>query len=113
MPHCIIEYSKDLNETVNIEELVNTVFNGAVNSELFSSSHIKTRALTYNHYLVGETKTNFIHITVKLLTGRNSDQRKLLSDSIISELKKMTLPPISISVEVVDMEKESYVKLET
>ena len=112
MPHCIIEYSNDLTSKLDIKQLVNTVFTGAVNSQLFTASHIKTRAIPFDEYLVGEHKTSFIHITVKLLSGRISEQRKMLSESIIIELKNIVLPPVSISVEVVDMEKESYSKLD-
>lgn len=113
MPHCIIEYSNDLTSKLNIQDLVMNVFTGAVNSELFSSSHIKTRATAYSDYLVGDTASSYIHVTIKLLSGRTPEQRKMLSDSVTLELKKMVLPPISISIEIVDMEKESYSKLDT
>ena len=43
MPHCIIEYSAPLAAQIDIDELVQSVHQGALASELFEPSAVKSR----------------------------------------------------------------------
>ena len=108
MPHCVIEYSQDLK--IQPESLINVVFQGALNSQLFEESHIKTRTIAFDNYQVGAHKENFIHVTTKILSGRTLEQRSMLSESIIAALAKLNIHSANITVEVVELERESYAK---
>lgn len=110
MPHCIIEYAKPLEAQLNPITLVKAVYEGAYNSELFEGPDIKTRAIAYDEYLTGADKTAFIHVVVKILKGRTDEQKLKLSSEIIKKLTALALSEISITVEIVDMEKDSYAK---
>tara|TARA_R110002153_G_scaffold13189_6_gene49318 strand:+ start:4413 stop:4757 length:345 start_codon:yes stop_codon:yes gene_type:complete len=111
MPHCIIEYSKNLEQTLSIKELVCAVQGYVFSSGLFDESSIKTRAIEYKHFQTGLSDMPFIHITLKILHGRNHQQKKDLSTLVLDNLRTDIQPPISISVEVSDIEKVSYKKL--
>ena len=111
MPHCVIEYSELLATEVPPAKMLNAVFQGAVNSGLFEIGDIKTRAIAFNHYLTGKTPQEFVHVTAKVLSGRNAEQRCRLAQSILSELTPLFLSPVSLTVEVVEMEKASYAKV--
>ena len=112
MPHCIVEYSSDLESRIAITDLMESVFLGALESELFNSSDIKVRAVDFEHFTTGNTHQSFIHITTKILSGRSLEQRKNLSNSILERLNSLSIAgSISITVEVVDIEKESYAKV--
>ena len=111
MPHCEIEYSEPLAAEVSPSKLLNAVLQGAVNSDLFETDDIKTRAIAFNHYLTGKTAQEFVHVTAKILSGRNVEQRSRLAQSILSELNPLFLSPVSLTIEVVEMEKTSYAKV--
>ncbi|MCX4187433.1 5-carboxymethyl-2-hydroxymuconate Delta-isomerase [Methylophaga sp. OBS4] len=110
MPHCIIEFSKDLESQLTPPALVNAVHQGALASELFEASHIKTRAVAYDYFQVGAEQSNFIHVTVRLHQGRTVAQKKMLSSTIIERLADTGLSAVVITVEAVDIETESYTK---
>ena len=116
MPHCIIEYSQELTQDLDMTTIMKAVFAGSVLSSLFSPADIKVRAMPYNDfYTENIDKTNksqqrFIHVCCKILSGRNLEQRQNLSENILNQLTLLELKWISISVEIVEMELESYNK---
>ena len=110
MPHCIIEYARPLETRLSPTELVNAVYEGASRSELFEGPDIKTRAIAYEAYLTGTDTTAFIHVTVRILSGRSPEQKQRLSSTVAKRLADLGLTDISITVEIIDMERESYEK---
>ncbi|MEN3159738.1 5-carboxymethyl-2-hydroxymuconate Delta-isomerase [Alkalimonas sp. NCh-2] len=109
MPHCIVEHSASLDS----ELILPLVFSGALKSELFETdgSDIKVRAITYYSYVTGPEKADFVHVVVKILSGRTLEQKQLLSKSVLAQLQKLELQTCSLTVEVVDIERASYAKL--
>ncbi|MFV8463349.1 5-carboxymethyl-2-hydroxymuconate Delta-isomerase [Vibrio campbellii] len=109
MPHCIIEHSS----TINAEQLNNKVFLGALNSELFEADgrDIKVRSIAYENYQTGTEKEDFVHVTVRILSGRNDTDRAMLSETVMTQLLSLSLSSASITVEVVDMDRNSYAKV--
>ena len=108
MPHCVIEYSKTLNSKVKPGELVEVVHSCVVSSGLFEASHIRTRAIVYEDYIIGYPVKDFIHVTLKILSGRNQQQKKGLTDLVLGELEKIVSTSVSLTVEVIDIERETY-----
>lgn len=108
MPHCIIEHSSNL-DPFALNELV---FTAAHESKLFAEDgkDIKVRSQPYDYYLVGGEKVDFIHVSIRLLAGRSADQKRMLSLHTQSKLKRLNLERASITVEVIDMDSQSYVK---
>lgn len=108
MPHCIIECSA----TLDSDLLTSKVYQGTLDSKLFEpdGSDIKARAISYQSYSVGGFKTDFIHVTVKILSGRSLLQKTVLSKSIQTRLSELDLVSCSVTVEVVDIERASYLK---
>ncbi|WP_289030994.1 5-carboxymethyl-2-hydroxymuconate Delta-isomerase [uncultured Paraglaciecola sp.] len=110
MPHCIVEYSKNIEKELSLESLIKCVHQGAVDSELFEEASIKTRAIAFEYYQTGAGDMPFIHVNVKILQGRNHQQKKMLSEMMVNSLTKIARSPVSLTVEVVDIEKVSYRK---
>ena len=109
MPHCIIEHSS----TINPEQLNNKVFLGALNSELFEADgrDIKVRSIAYENYQTGTEKEDFIHVMVRILSGRSDTDKAMLSETVMTQLLSLSLSSASITVEVVDMDRNSYAKV--
>ena len=108
MPHCIIEYSSDID--VDPSLLISAVFQGALKSGIFEENHIKTRTISYDHYQTGALKESFIHISARILSGRTPEQRSMLSQTILVELEKLGLRSLTMTVDVIDMDKDTYSK---
>lgn len=110
MPHCIIEYSKGLEAAISPDELSSVVFQGALESGLFTPADIKTRVIPYTSYQVGETTAGFVHVTARILAGRDETKKKNLSHHILQKLQQVDQPNTSYTVEVVDIDVASYAK---
>ncbi|KPL99993.1 5-carboxymethyl-2-hydroxymuconate Delta-isomerase [Vibrio splendidus] len=108
MPHCIIEHSS----TIDGQQLNQKVFLGAMESQLFSPTgeDIKVRSLAYQHYQTGEVKEDFVHVSVRILSGRNEGIKTMLSKSILDQLLTLPLSNASLTVEIIDIETSSYSK---
>ncbi len=109
MPHCIVEHSS----AIDGNTLTALVFTGALQSKLFEADgiDIKIRALPYSNYQTGNEKIDFIHVTLKILSGRSIDQKSMLSQLVLQQLKTLSLINCSITVEVVDIDRASYSKV--
>lgn len=113
MPHCIIEYSRTLEATIAASELMAAVHQAALDSVLFNASHIKTRALAYEHYHLETEQTDFIHVIIRLHTGRTLQQKQLLTTSVLQRLVSLDLANTTTTIETIDIETESYAKQTT
>ncbi|QYJ99060.1 5-carboxymethyl-2-hydroxymuconate Delta-isomerase [Shewanella alkalitolerans] len=111
MPHCIVEYSAPLAQQIAIDNLVEQVHRGAIESELFEPASIKSRAYSAEHYCVGEAKAvSFIHISFKIMPGRTSEQKLHLMQCVDRLIAPLCASVSSITMEVLDIEREHYFK---
>lgn len=110
MPHCIIHYARPLASRVPPEQLVQTVYASALASGLFQGKDIKTRALAFENYQTGEQQQDFIHVEVRLLSGRTLEQRTALSRHVMDALLALGQQDISLTVQISEMERNSYSK---
>ncbi|MEQ9890012.1 5-carboxymethyl-2-hydroxymuconate isomerase [Pectobacterium aroidearum] len=108
MPHCIAEHSSD----IDVNALLPAIYRGALESGLFSSdgSDIKVRSLAYDCYTTGDQRASFIHVAVKILSGRTGEQKSRLSNLVLQKIEALGLKNLSVTVEVVDMDRLCYAK---
>jgi 5-carboxymethyl-2-hydroxymuconate isomerase len=134
MPHCTIECSVVQNnyarESIplltqdNVSILLQSVHNALNYSGLFGVNDVKTRVIVVENYLIGTCSTTeashfksqcetegFIHITVKLLSGRTAQQKHSLSEQLGKAVYQLFPNTSSITVDIVDMDKASYFKI--
>lgn len=109
MPHCVIEHS----DRIDGNMLIEAVHKGALASELFepTGSDIKVRATAFSNYKTGVVDLKFVHVTLKILSGRTSEQKEMLSNTVLDKLSDLSLTNCSISVEVQDIDRASYAKV--
>lgn len=91
---------------------MSSVINGAIESDLFdkAGADIKVRAISYDDHISGSTLSSFVHVSLKILSGRTEEQKCLLSDSVLNKLLELGLSDCSVTVEVVDIDRASYAK---
>jgi len=110
MPHCILEYSQNLEQEVPPVDLLEVIKEACITSALFSLEDIKLRSLPYKSFITGGQEDAFIHVTLRMLSGRTSEQKKQLSHLVLEALTKFSLKGVSLSVEVCDMHRDTYAK---
>jgi len=110
MPHLIIEYSSGLDKRGDIKELMQTVYDAAVASEVMNPADIKIRAIPFSYHRLHDSQDTFIHITCRLLAGRTPEQKSKLAEFLRKNIADLMPHVYSISVDIVDMDPDSYKK---
>ena len=116
MPHLHMEYTAnlpDLNADVALMRLNNVL----VASGQFSAEHdIKSRAVKLETFRVGTAlaERGFVHVKLALLSGRSSEIKKQLADSLLGVIQELGSWPADVSVqlcvEILDIDREPYAK---
>jgi len=81
-----------------------------LSSGLFVEYDIKTRAVGYAHHRTGATRDSFVHVTVRLLSGRDDAQKADLSDKLMKQIEPLLPGVVSVGVEICDIHSSSYRK---
>lgn len=58
--------------------------------------------------MIGYPINDFIHVTLRVLSGRNQQQKKGLSERMLGKLDNLGLTSVSLTVEMIDMDRETY-----
>ncbi|MEW5754985.1 MAG: 5-carboxymethyl-2-hydroxymuconate Delta-isomerase [Pseudomonadota bacterium] len=110
MPHIIVEYTEQLADDEQIAALLQSVHSAIAESGLFESSHIKTRAYPFRHFTQAGGHEPYIHVQARIKSGRNTENKKRLSAAILDAIRRLNIPPAVITVEIIDMDRDSYAK---
>jgi len=110
MPHLIIEFADNMAADNAVSDMLDAVHDATVETGLFIDSHIKTRAIPVKFYRTGVGRDTFIHVQLRIKSGRNETQKKMLSESVLSAIVNLAWPVKIVTVEVVDIDSESYSK---
>ena len=108
MPHFVIDCSQKITELETPSMIMETVHGKAVSSGLFDVKNIKVRINAFENYLTYNTQDNFIHVFANIMEGRNPEQKKLLSKSIVEALNDLFPEVPVISINIRDFEKATY-----
>jgi len=110
MPHCIIEYAKPIEQQVYVNDIVALLHEGMLASGLFETPTVKTRAIAFNHYSVGEDDRLFVHVTVKMLVGRTVAQKKNLSVALHTIISSLVSADVIRTVDIRNLDSRTYSK---
>lgn len=112
MPHLIVEYSGNIEHLVGQSEVVKVAHGAMVQSGLFASNAIRSRAYRTDDFMVGDMGADgsFLHIIIYLLAGRTVGQKQELNQGVLGAMVSC-LPTVNqISVDIRDINKETYGK---
>lgn len=108
MPHFIVEYSSNLEKDINFSEFFEHVHDCLGSSGVFPLGGIRSRAIRMDNYRIADEKHDyaFIHITLKVGSGREEATRKkecdalfLLIESYFESLQNKRLLAISFEMQ--------------
>ena len=111
MPHIIVEYTDTL--TLDMPKLLDALHYDLAEKDTVDIHAIKTRAVPVQYSIVGDQhdRDKFVHVVLKLLDGRDKALRRSMAESLHAIARTYAKDnDIAVSVEVIEMNKETYVK---
>lgn len=121
MPHVIVEHSVNFpkNSVKKIQTEIQKIMTSITEGN-FDADQCKCRSISFDEYLVGlpnQENASFIHISIKILGGRSAEVRKKLATKAADFVQKtfeesqLKTERCDISVDVIEMDRESYQKI--
>ena len=117
MPHLTVEYSSNLPGYPEAKALAELNAAVCASPEVLDEADLKTRFVrTTDSFQVGTEAAGraFVHAQLRLLSGRSPEAKKDLAGRVAGVLRRLTPRPqglmVQLSVEIVDMDRPSYVK---
>lgn len=89
MPHFIVEYSANLEEEINFDDLFKKVHETLGQSGVFPLGGIRSRAIRMDHYRIadGQHDYAFVHMLLKVGSGRSLEIRKEETDKLFTMIE--------------------------
>lgn len=120
MPHFQIEYSGNLEKTVDISGLCEVVRATAAGIDTFPMPGIRVRAMRADHWAIadGDPKHGFIDISVRLRAGRSDEVKRDATQQIFDAVKAFLAPvssdhSLALSLEMRDIDPDLSPKFGT
>ncbi|AZN37146.1 5-carboxymethyl-2-hydroxymuconate Delta-isomerase [Iodobacter ciconiae] len=111
MPHINIEYSNNLS-TFDANLALQQLNNALIESGHFAEGDIQSRAMGFDHFQIGNVAEGraFIHIQLRILSGRSAEVKKSLSEALLQALKIDNPQQLKILIrsEIIDIDRPSY-----
>lgn len=94
MPHFIAEYSSNLDESVDFQELFSQVNDFLGNTGVFPLGGIRSRGIRLDQYRVadGQHDYAFVHMTLKVGSGRDLETRQKAATELFSLIEQFFEP---------------------
>jgi 5-carboxymethyl-2-hydroxymuconate isomerase len=111
MPHIIVEYSANLDDSLDIRALVDALHQCAIDSRIADAAAIRTRAERRDIFRVadGNPANGFVHIVARLRIGRSEEHRRTLADTLLAATDQQLqradqIHPLAITVEIEEID---------
>lgn len=90
MPHFIIEYTDNIKDDIQIDDLLKKVNEVLISySSIFPVGGIRSRAIELKHYLIadGTEDDAFVHATLKIGSGRQENDKREVCDKLFDVIQ--------------------------
>ena len=115
MPHVVLEYSNNIFERPDADDLFKRLHELLIQNGPFELSAIKSRIIRHQEYYVadGNDSNGFIHLTLSILKGRDLNLRQELGKRILAFLKEEFARShaqlkCSITVDIHELNTDTY-----
>ncbi|WP_054309605.1 5-carboxymethyl-2-hydroxymuconate Delta-isomerase [Mesorhizobium sp. 1M-11] len=113
MPHMAIEYSANLDETVDIQGLCTLVADTILETGLFEIGAIRVRAFRAEAYAIADRlpQNGFIDMNFRIGKGRSAEEKKRTGEAIFAAVSQrlaplFTTPHFALSLEIREIDAE-------
>ncbi len=111
MPHQIIEYSQNLEQWLDVQQLVDTLHHAAAGQDALPVGGLRTRAYAAPRYMVadGHPDNAFLAVYLRLAEGRREDVLESVGQVLFQELRDFVKGaladhPIALSYEIQEID---------
>jgi 5-carboxymethyl-2-hydroxymuconate isomerase len=118
MPHCILELSPQVPDKPNFSAFFAELHTVLAESGDIQLDQLKSRVRQAEHVFIGNgaSDNKFVYLQISLLSGRPESLRRKWAEAAMDLLRKyfpktIATPPISMTVEVREMDRATHVKL--
>ena len=112
MPHLTIEYSKNLEESIEILNLIKIMHDTAASIEALPLGGLRTRAAPREFYLIadGDSSNTFVNVALRIAPGRSDDVKKEAGKRLFNALREFfeqffQSHPIALSLEIQELDE--------
>ena len=112
MPHITIEVSENVRDHVDIDAMLRSVHDAAIETGVFPPDGIRTRVHVLEHYRVAESEDNaFVHVVLRIGPGRDQETKRRALDLVFGALtgflqKMYDSQPLAISIELQELDAD-------
>lgn len=113
MPHQIIEYSANLGESIDVEELVAVMHEAASAIDVLPIGGLRTRAVERKHYRIadGHEDNAFINVVLRIAPTRSFEEKKAAGEKLFGALCEFLeatyqSSPLAISFEIQEIDAD-------
>ena len=107
MPHLNIEYSANLEDALDVQALVDRIHETALETGIFPLGGVRTRAEARKYYRIanGDLRAGYIHMLVRIGSGRDLEVRRAAGEKLFTALCEFTdqlyrTRPLALSFEL-------------
>jgi 5-carboxymethyl-2-hydroxymuconate isomerase len=111
MAHIVVEYSRNLESRIAIQDLLQKVHEAALQSGVFEIGGLRTRAEPRDAYVIadGHKDNTFVAVTARIGHGRDAETRRraaqMIFDALCEHLAKIfENTPLAISLELQEID---------
>jgi len=113
MPHITLEYSPNLEATLDMHALCIALKDAAAATGVFPPAGIRVRAIACTHVVIadGEPQHGFIDISLRLRAGRDAAEKTRATDAVFETARAFTAAhmathPFMLSLELRDIDAD-------
>ena len=113
MPHVSLEYSRNLEDAVDVAALCDALRRAAIETGVFPLAGVRVRAFAADHASIadGDPKHGFVDVSVRLRAGRDLDTRRRAAQHVFDAAQAFLAPvmatrSLALSLEMRDIDPE-------
>ena len=113
MPHLTIEYSKNVEDNINVTDLVKVMHETSADIEALPLGGLRTRAVSRQDYLIadGDSSNTFVNVALRIAPGRSAEIKKDAGERLFYALNNFFEPiwssfPIALSFEIQELDAD-------
>ena len=88
MAHAIVEYSENIENIINLQDLIDKIHQCCLETRVFPAQGMRTRGVKRELFRVGNVNEEafFVHIQLKMGPGRKENEKQRAMEEIFSVL---------------------------
>ena len=120
MPHLIIQYSANVEKSLDMSSLCSALYDVMLSSGVFPLAGIRVRAFAADHAVVADQlpDNGFVDMILRMGEGRSADDKKQVGQSLMKQAESvcaelLNKPHFALSLEIVEISREFSWKTNT